>query len=154
MHRYRRFVGPYLEAASGHRFTVVALMREPSDWLGSWYRYRQRDDVTDSPNSTRGLSFDQFVRDYCATPQPAHAAVGSQARFLRPRQDEGVDRLFRYDRISGFVRFLEDRLDCSIVLPEVNVSPKAPLDLSASTGKLLKAQMAEDFALYRSIPED
>ena len=36
--RYHRFLGPYFEAASGDRFTVVALMREPRDWLGSWYR--------------------------------------------------------------------------------------------------------------------
>ena len=45
VHRYRRFIGPYLEAASKDTFTLVALMREPRDWLGSWYRFRQRDDV-------------------------------------------------------------------------------------------------------------
>jgi hypothetical protein len=37
--RFHRFVGPYLRAASGAEFTTVALMREPLDWLGSWYRF-------------------------------------------------------------------------------------------------------------------
>jgi hypothetical protein len=151
VHRFHRFVGPYLEAASGHSFTVAALMREPRDWLGSWYRFRQRDDLPDGANSTREMSFDQFALDYCRDPQPAHAAVGSQARFLRPRQGEGVDHLFRYEDIASFVTFLEDRLDCEITLPALNVSPKAALDLSAGTAALLDEKMAEDRALYASI---
>ena len=45
VHRYRRFIGPFLEAASKENFTLVALMREPKDWLGSWYRFRQREET-------------------------------------------------------------------------------------------------------------
>jgi hypothetical protein len=152
VHRYHRFVGPYLEAASGHRFTVAALMREPRDWLGSWYRFRQRDDLSERTTTTRGISFEQFALDYCSDPQPAHAAVGSQARFLRPRQGMGVDHLFRYEAIGAFVTFLEDRLDCEITLPELNVSPKAALELSAMTEARLTERMAEDHALYAAIP--
>ncbi|HMO72169.1 MAG TPA: hypothetical protein PKC84_11110, partial [Paracoccaceae bacterium] len=86
VHRWHRFLGPYLSAASGgDGFTLVALMREPESWLGSWFRYRQRDDGVDPSKSTRGIGFDQFVRDWCTEPQPPHAAVGSQERFLRPR---------------------------------------------------------------------
>ena len=83
VHRYRRFLGPYLKAASGEDFTVVALMREPRDWLGSWYRYRQREDGIEAQKSTQALSFDDFVQGYCTDPQPEFAAVGSQARFLQ-----------------------------------------------------------------------
>ena len=67
VHRYRRFVGPYLEAASKDRFTVVAMMREPRDWLGSWYRYRQREE-TDPVRSTSGVSFAEFVQSWCPDP--------------------------------------------------------------------------------------
>ncbi len=151
VHRYHRFIGPYLTAASGHRFTSVALMREPRDWLGSWYRFRQRDDQTDPAKSTQGLSFNEFVRAYCCDPQPEFAAVGSQGRFLRPRQGEGVDRLFRYEDLTTFVHFLEDRLGCEIVLPQLNVSPKASLDLAPDTVTLLSATLAEDFALYATL---
>jgi hypothetical protein len=151
VHRYHRFVGPYLAAASGAPFTVVALMREPRDWLGSWYRYRQRDVVTEAAKQTTGISFDQFVTGWCADPVPEYAAVGSQARFLTPNNGGQVDHLFRYEAIEGFVDFLEDRLNCEIVLPRLNVSPKAALDLSPSTEALLRAKGAADFALYDSL---
>lgn len=150
VHRYRRFIGPYLEAASKDTFTVVALMREPRDWLGSWYRFRQREE-TAAANSTAGMSFDAFVRAWCQDPRPAFADVGSQSRFLRPRQGVGVDRLFRYEDIGAFVQFLEDRLDCEIILPRLNVSPPGLTELTPATEALLHEVAAEDFALYRTL---
>lgn len=150
VHRYRRFIGPFLEAASKESFTVVALMREPTDWLGSWYRFRQREE-TDPGKSTAGMSFDAFVRAWCGDPRPDFADVGSQAKFLRPRQGIGVDRLFRYEEIGTFVQFLEDRLNCEVILPRVNVSPPGATDLSDDTRSLLHDFATEDFALYRSL---
>ncbi|WP_128516530.1 sulfotransferase family 2 domain-containing protein [Tabrizicola thermarum] len=150
VHRYRRFIGPYLEAASKDTFTLVALMREPTDWLGSWYRFRQREE-TEPGKSTRGMTFDDFVRAWCRDDRPDFADVGSQARFLRPRQGQGVDRLFRYEEIGTFVHFLEERLDCEIILPRLNVSPPGATELSAETAALLRDFAAEDFALYRSL---
>lgn len=149
--RFHRFIGPYLEQTSGQRFTVVALMREPSDWLGSWFRYRQREDVIDPVRSTKGMDFDRFVNGWCDDPQPEFAAVGSQSRFLQPKADHGLDHLFRYEEIETFVHFLEDRLGCEIILPRLNVSPKAPLDLAPATQVRLMKTAARDFALYRSL---
>lgn len=149
--RYHRFMGPYLEAASRSSFTVVALMREPRDWLGSWFRYRQREDIPDQARSTAGMTFDSFVRDWCAESQPAHANVGSQARFLAPKGEKGLDHLFRYEEIDHFVEFLEDRLDCEIILPRLNVSPHAALDLAPATETMLRKAAARDFALYETL---
>jgi hypothetical protein len=149
--RFHRFMGPYLEVASGHSFSVAALMREPRDWLGSWYRYRQRDDVADPAKSTVDVSFDEFVNAYCSDNPPDFAAVGSQARFLKSRKDRGVDHLFRYENIDGFVAFLEDRLGCEIVLPRLNVSPAGTVDLTSRTAAKLESFAAEDFNLYRKI---
>jgi hypothetical protein len=150
VHRYRRFIGPFLAAASKEDFTLVALMREPRDWLGSWYRFRQRDEI-DPEKSTLGMSFDDFVRAWCQDPQPEFAAVGSQGRFLRPRQGHGVDRLFRYEEIDTFVDFLEDRLGCEIILPRLNVSPLGQTELSAKTEALLREVATEDLALYATL---
>lgn len=150
VHRYRRFIGPYLEAASKDTFTLVALMREPIDWLGSWYRFRQREE-TEPAKSTRDMSFDDFVRAWCQDPRPDFADVGSQGKFLRPRQGVGVDRLFRYESIDTFVRFLEDRLDCEIILPRLNVSPAGATELSSATEALLRATAVEDFELYATL---
>ncbi len=151
VHRYHRFVGPYLAAASGHEFTLCALMREPRDWLGSWYRYRSRETMAESPRGTRDIDFDTFVQGWCSDPQPEFASVGSQARFLQPRNGKGVDHLFRYEEIDRLVGFLEDRLDFEITLPKLNVSPHAALELSPRTERRLAERASADFALYASI---
>jgi hypothetical protein len=150
VYRYRRFIGPYLEAASKDTFTLVALMREPRDWLGSWYRYRQREG-TEPARSTRDMTFDAFVRAWCLDERPEFADVGSQAKFLRPRQGVGVDRLFRYEEIDTFVHFLEDRLGCEIILPRVNVSPFGATELAPETLALLQKVAADDYALYETL---
>ena len=150
VHRFRRFVGPYLQAASKADWTLVALMREPRDWLSSWYRFRQREEI-ESSRSTRAMSFDDFVRGWCSDPRPDFADVGSQGRFLRPRQGQGVDRLFRYEEIDTFVHFLEERLGCEIILPRLNVSPPGLTELSPQTEALLREAAAEDFALYETL---
>lgn len=151
--RYRRFLGPMLEKAAGGPFTVVALMREPIDWLGSWYRYRQRDEISDSSRSTRGTSFDDFITGYLAEDQPEWAQVGAQARFLAGGAADKIDRIFRYERIDRLISFLEDRLDCEITLPRINVSPEAATPLSPGVEARLRAERAEDFALYQKVLE-
>lgn len=149
--RFRRFIGPYLEQVSKEPFTVVGVMREPRDWLGSWYRYRQRPGIPDKRRSTAGMSFDAFVQAYCTDKPPAFANVGAQAGFLRPEDAKGVDLIFRHDRIGDLVSYLEDRLATTITLPVVNVSPLAPTVLSAETETLLHRFAARDFDLYASL---
>lgn len=150
-YRFQRFLAPYLQnSAGGQPFTVVALMREPVDWLGSWYRYRQRPELDGNARSTRGLSFAEFAEAYMARPRPDVADVGGQAKFLSgPDGAElGVDRLFRYEGIDRFLAFLEERLDFAIELPRLNVSPPGMLDLPGDTAARLRAHLAPEYRLY------
>lgn len=151
--RFQRFFAPMLEAAAGgDRFTTVALMREPIDWLGSWYRYRQRDDIPDAGRSTRGLTFDEAAQAYLSAPQDPRMAVGAQSRFLGYEEGKAqVDRIFRYEEIDHFVDFLEDRLGCEIILPRLNVSPEGVLDLSAGTLAQLRDRLVPDYELYNQL---
>ena len=151
--RFHRFLGPYLEVASGHPFSVAAMMREPLDWLGSWYRYRLREAVGETERSTAGIGFDGFVRAWCREDPPDFAAVGSQSQFLTPKRDRGVDHLFRYERIDTFVAFLEDRLGCEILLPRLNVSPPGTLDIDDETRRIFRRFAARDYALYDRIAD-
>lgn len=149
--RYRRFVGPWLEKTSGKRFEVVALMREPVDWLSSWYRYRGRDALAGTERSTQGMSFDGFVEGYLSTPCPGFANVGAQSRFLGAERKDGVDRVFRYEEFDGFLAFLEARLDRQITLGRQNVSPSKTTELSPALETRLRQACAADFALYDSL---
>ena len=149
--RYWQSFAPFLERASGEGFMVVALMREPVDWLGSWYRYRQRDGMARPQNSTRDITFDAFVQAYLAKDRPPYADVGRQGAFLKPHEGRGADRIFPYERIDSFVEFLEDRLNCEISLPRLNVSPEGTTNLSGPTEAQLRAALDEDFALHASL---
>ncbi|MEO6301068.1 MAG: sulfotransferase family 2 domain-containing protein [Paracoccaceae bacterium] len=149
-HKYQRQVAPFLGDAKGTDFALTALMREPLDWLGSWYRYRQRPEEV--PEKTTGaMTFDAFVQAYCQGDQPEFAKVGNQANFLAPNGHRQVDYIFRYERMGDFVGFLEKRLGTKINLPRENVSPQAPLDLSPATEALLRQVRARDFALYAKL---
>lgn len=153
-YRYQRFFRPYLQsAAQGEAFTAVALMREPVDWLGSWYRYRARAHLDDTPRSTRDMSFADFVRAYMQTPRPEFAAVGGQAQFLSGIDGAalGVDRVFRYEQIGRFVSFLEERLDFAIELPWLNASPGGPVDLPADLAAELRAALDPEYRIYDAI---
>ena len=149
--RYRRYLAPYLRSAAKEEFTVVALMREPVSWLGSWYRFRQRADMAHPERSTQGVSFDAFVDAYIGEARPEFASMGSQSAFLASGDDAPGPQLFRYENIGAFVRYLEDRLDCEITLPRLNVSPEAEMALSAATEARLRDARAADFALYDSL---
>ncbi len=149
--RYWQSFAPFLEHASGEGFMVVAMMREPVDWLGSWYRYRQRDGMARPENSTRDISFDDFVTAYLGSDRPPYADLGRQSAFLAPEGGRGADRIFRYERIGAFVDFLEDRLDCGITLPRLNVSPQGTVALGSETEARLRRELSEDFALYAAL---
>ncbi|HHX91768.1 MAG TPA: sulfotransferase family protein [Paracoccus sp.] len=152
-YRYQRFIRPYLRASAGGDFTTVALMREPVDWLGSWYRYRRRDEVSGPEKSTRGMAFADFVRGYMQNPRPAFAEVGGQAKFLSGMNGEalGVDRLFRYENIAALVSYLEEQLDFAIELPRENVSPVGETDLPEDLAAELRAYLAPEYTLYDAL---
>lgn len=149
---FRRFLTPYLEAAAGEAFTTVALMREPENWLGSWYRHRQRADLPPGEPRTEGVSFPDFVRSYLSETQPPAARLGSQAEFLAgPGGVPLVDRIFRYEDLGGFLAFLEDRLGCEILLPHDNVAPAAQTDLPEDLRARLRTRFAPDYAIYDAL---
>ncbi|MEP5155027.1 gamma-glutamyl kinase [Planktotalea sp.] len=152
VYRYNRFFRPMFEKACNAQLETFAMMREPISWLGSWYRYRQRDFLDGKPNSTKGISFDDFVLAYMKGDKPAFANVGSQARFLEPRPNgTKVDHLFQYEDVAGWTGFLEERLDRKIDLDRLNVSANQPLELSKAVETRFKRKMHEEMDLWNSI---
>lgn len=153
--RYNRFFRPIVDRFAGPGADIVAVMREPVAWLGSWYRYRSRDALAGHPQSTRGMGFDAFVTGYCRGAQPDWARVGSQAKFLEPqRNGTRVTHLFRYEDPDGLRHFLERRLGVGIAPGTCNRSPERDLTLSERTETRLRRKYARDFALHDSIGRD
>ena len=150
MQKYQRQLAPFLGDPKGEKLATCALMREPRDWLGSWYRYRQRAGET-ADKTTRGMTFDDFVLAYARQEQPEFAKVGAQANFLAPEGFRRVDHIFRYEDMPDFLRFLEKRLGVEVKIPVENVSPEGDLSLSDEVEAKLRQHSARDFALYDEI---
>ncbi len=153
--QFRRRLLPLLAEAGIGDLRTVAVMREPIDWLGSWFRYRARPAIRGQPRSTEGLDFDTFIEGYLAAEPPEWARVGAQARFLSA--EEGVpdiDILFPYEPgHAALAAFLEARLGVRLDLPRTNVSPPRPLTLSPGLEARLRRERAEDFALWEAVRE-
>lgn len=152
VYRYNRFFRPMFEKMGADTMELVAVIREPVSWLGSWYRYRLRDDLVGRPASTRDVTFDQFVMASCDETPPPYAQVGSQAKFTESRPNgTSVRHFFRYENQEGLRSFLESRLGQLPEIPKVNVSPRRDLQLSDQTRDHLRAQRSADFDLWTSI---
>ena len=149
-YRYNRFLRPLLSQAGGQTPEVMAVVRHPIDWLGSWYRYRSRNNLVGHANSTRDVSFDDFVIEYCKERPAPFARVGSQAKFLQVNGELGVDYLFRYEAQDKIIAFLEDRLQKPINLKHLNVSPKQELTLSPDLETKLRQKSPEEFDVWES----
>lgn len=153
--RYNRFFRPMIDKFMGEGFDVLAVMREPLDWLGSWYRYRQRAGQEDARNSTHGISFDTFVTEYMKGKRAAYAQVGSQAKFLEPQKNgTAVTHLFRYEDQQGLQRFLAGRLGIEVDTQKMNASPRMPLDLSQDVAERYRRKFAVEYRLYDGIGPD
>ncbi|MFD0978607.1 gamma-glutamyl kinase [Tropicimonas aquimaris] len=147
---YQRSVLPLFSAEEGMQLETVAVIREPLDWLGSWYRYRRRESLSGRPNSTADLSFQEFVAAYLQPSQPPYAEVGRQSRFVSaPGKAVAVDHLFAYEHFPTLLRFLEGRLGHRIRLGRTNVSPAGELDLPDSMAQLAARKLKDEFSLHK-----
>ena len=137
------------------RFRTVAVIREPIDWLGSWYRYRSRDELAGRPVSTKDMDFGTFLEAHIADPVPAFADVGSQARFVQGRDGvPGVDHLFPYEQMDRLVTFLEEALGLPIALEKRNVSPQLALEAPEDVLDRVREELIADCALHAALLDE
>ncbi len=151
IYRYDRFFRPMFRKMFDVDPEIMAIVREPTDWLGSWYRYRTRKFLQGESTSTANLSFDKFVCAYLEEERPTYANVGSQVKFLTPRPNGAkVTHLFKYENQQAAIKFLEGRLDMQISLKKENTSPSLPVELTKEVAARYKQQCAAEFELYKS----
>lgn len=152
LYRYNRFFRPMFEKTGATDMELMAVVREPISWLGSWYRYRKRDFLDGKPTSTKGMSFDNFVQAYCQADRPPFANVGSQSKFVEPRPNGvKVQHMFCYEDQPRIKTFLENRLSVPINLPRHNISRRMTLELADRTQDLLRETCHADFTLWETI---
>ncbi len=153
--QFQRFLQPWLVSKGFPResYEVVCVVREPIDWLASWWRYRSREELADPSsrnhrNYAGHLSFERFVCTYIDG-EDQSAQVGRQAKFVKPRGGgAGVDRLFRYDRLDLLVEYLCERVGEEVEIGTSNVSPRRSFSLSEGCELDLRKYLAPEYRLY------
>ncbi len=153
---FAKFFEPLLDRFGYPRrsYEVVALMREPIDWLHSWYRYRTRPELADPANPRHehyvgDLPFEGFAHHYMEG-GGGFADVGRQVEFLLDESGElGVDRLFRYEDLDLFLEYLEGKVGQLPGLPVVNQSPPLDLDLGPSVRSELEDFLRPEYELHK-----
>ncbi|WJS85428.1 gamma-glutamyl kinase [Paracoccus sp. TOH] len=152
LRQYLNRIRPLLSPLGGPEFQTVAVVREPLDWLRSWYRFRARDRLIGHANSTAHVSFETFVRDYLRPgDRPDYARLGRQSEFLTDNAGGiAVDHVFRYEAMPALVAFLSERLGSAVDLPRRNVSPQAATDLAPETETRLRAELAPEYAIWQA----
>ncbi len=150
--RYQARVRPFLKETFSVSPDSVAVMREPVDQLRSWYRYRMREAKDGAPQSTRGLSFDEFISAVISDDPPEFARVGSQFAFLTNGKGRLVaDHVFAWEDQPQFLAFMSTRLDGPVTPEQRNVSPDIPAPLDQATEAKLRRARAAEFVLYQQL---
>jgi hypothetical protein len=151
--KFVRVIAPFLDSAHDLRPETMAVIREPVDQMRSWYRYRQKPALDGAPNSTKDLSFSDFIGAFLSdTPIPA-AKLGTQHRFLTGKSNEVlVDHLFAYEKPTSLLAFLERRFETDLKIPVKNVSPSAvDTSLPEPLEKRLRKRLAPDIELHQDV---
>ncbi len=130
-----------------------AFVRNPYDWLFSWYKFRQRDELSDPEHCHHnryagGQSFDEFMLSY-----NKNQIFMKQSDFLYSHQGEKlVDYVGRYERVQKDFEQVCQRLHIPLEsLPQINVSKGSGSvvgQMSAATRNIINQTFRRDFELF------
>lgn len=140
------------------RVEVFCLMRDPVDWVFSWYRFRQRRELANpahpgAENYTGDICFAEFVDGYLNVDnRPVYANIATQRNyFLLPDGRMGVDRVFSMNRLDLVADFLSGKLQRDIHLPRMNVSSDLHNGLDTARRQQLRDFLARDYQVFEQI---
>jgi hypothetical protein len=147
---------PVLASAGYDResYELVSLYREPTSWVESWWRYRQRPALAneDAAKFTGDVSFEEFVGRYVdADPRPG-TLRGRPARFisLSDQLDIGVDRLFALEQPEVWQRWINEKVPGGV---DIQVDNRSKVRSEPELSKTLRARLDEFFAPEYAIYE-
>lgn len=154
---FHNVMAPVLASAGYEResYELVSLYREPTAWVESWWRYRQRPALAseDSSKFTGDVSFEEFVGRYVdADPRPG-TLRGRPARFisLSDRLDIGVDRLFALEQPEVWQRWINEKVSGGV---DIKVDNRSKVRSEPELSKTMRARLDEFFAPEYAIYEE
>jgi hypothetical protein len=139
---------------------IFCLMRDPIDWLYSWYRYSW--DEAGNPAAGRGGTaqtypdFGAFLDAYFSARPPRVGGVLRQSDFLRGRDGRpGPLELYRFEAHAAMIGALERLAGQKLEIRVTNKSrDRRDSDFEGVDLAELHDRLAGEYALYDAIPAE
>ncbi len=126
-------------------YVTTCLVREPIDRTVSWWRYRSRQGIADTPQFTGNMSFAEFAEQVVS----GEAGLTSHHGFAFGEDGQRlVDRPFRYEHIDRCIAWMAELVGKPVKVPLLNVSPGREVEISPTTRAMLEEFFATDLAHY------
>lgn len=152
------FMAFHKSVLPNHILDIFCLIRNPLDWIESWYRFRTREVVKEPThphhyNYTGNISYNDFIEEYLSTGQrEPYADIGTQSDFLMLEDNVvGVDYIFSMERMDLMHKYLQRKIGKNFEFPKRNVSPKLEVALDKNMEMRLVKFLERDIALYEFI---
>lgn len=157
---YQELVLPFLRAKIGSEvddYDVYCVVREPTDWYHSWYRFRTREQI--SPENAPGhweyaghFSWREYLEASIAK-KPEKCLMRQRQFEFACGQDGSTDglTLIRYDDMAAFFDLLCERVGVEAEMLNWNVSPVSDTGPTNDDRAYCREHVPDDYRLYESI---
>ncbi len=155
---YEQGLMPLLAQKGFGDIRMFAVLRQPVDWVRSWYTFRARKVLTDPAhphhrNYTGDIGFEQFVEAVVSDRPASYARIRSQWHYLQNGAGElGVTTLFAVDNVAEKLPAFMAELGVADPgeMPVRNRSPEgARAPISDDVVRMIETHFARDLELYR-----
>jgi len=141
---------------------TFCIIRDPIDWVYSWYKYRSRAELRKLSLQTQyqhkaelycgGISFENFVLEILkGSNAEKFAKIGSQTKYIMlDNGKSGIDKIFFFENgMKPVEEFLSQKTGIEFAIPHYNKSPqKKEINISPELKARLKHHLKDDFSLY------
>lgn len=154
-----QWVMPMLKARrAAFQPRVFCLMREPVEWLYSWYRYSWDEEGRPTTGARPAAApavpdFAAFLASYFSPRPPRVGGVLRQSDFLRGRDGRtGPIELFRFEAHDRMIREIEALSGQKLDIKVTNQSrARRDDDLAGIDLAGLRSRLASEYAIYDAI---
>lgn len=145
-HLYPEVTGGPFGSPPMDRFFIFGVIRDPFDWIGSWFRYRKGNKV-DSPLPA-DMTFEQFwaQRDWNVV-RPNGMRFLQRHMFCSGKGEVLADVIVPYERLNEIFGEICDGLGVESDLPRENASRLREFEVPESLRAELRQHFAPDFKL-------
>ena len=134
------------------------LMRDPLQWIESWYRFRARNELKKQShpnhiNYTGNISYNDFIKSYLSKGRKEpYARLGTQYNFLKLSNGEiGIDHIIPMNRMDLVSEFLSKKIGVLVKIPQKNVSPVLSINLDKDLEAKLRQRLSYDIKIYNFV---